>query len=145
MGDALDVDEKKILLVVFGDVERSSLVSAIRRRHGANAEVRIVAPPELSRLRWLFMDVDKALQEARQRAQRAADSLATHVEVSEPAHPDPRQAIEDALRTFGADEVVVVTHAEDEANWQEQRALHGLDDEFDVPVTVMPLAASGQR
>ena len=136
------VDGRKILLVVLADVDGAWLESGIRGRYGANAEVQVIAPPELSRLRWLFMDVDKARDEAHLRAQHAADALVTEeVEVSEPAHPDPRQAIEDALGTFAADEVVVVTHAEDEANWQERRALHDLDESFDVPVRVMSLAS----
>ena len=139
------MDERKILLVVFADVDGDWLESEIRRRYGAHAEVQVIAPPELSRLRWLFMDVDRARDEAHERAQHAAESLVTEqVEVSEPAHPDPRQAIEDALGTFAADEVVVVTHSQDEANWQERRALH-LDESFDVPVRVMSLAAAARR
>jgi hypothetical protein len=131
------------LVVVFSEVETADLESAIRRRADPDAEVRLVAPPELSRLRWLFMDVDRAHERAHSRvadAARAVDAdLSVHAEALEPAHPNPRQAVEDALRTFPADEVIVVTHPQTEASWQEQHAFGDLD-ELDVPVRVLPLA-----
>jgi hypothetical protein len=44
-------------------------------------------------------------------------------------------AIEDELRDFGADEVIVVTHSRDRETWQERGELERLREELDVPVT----------
>ena len=47
---------------------------------------------------------------------------------------DPVQAIEDALRQFPADEVLVVTRRGDEANWLEQDTAEEASERFGVPV-----------
>ena len=49
--------------------------------------------------------------------------------------PDPLRAITDALRSFPADEIVVVTRADDEASRLEQGVVAAARDRFDVPVT----------
>ena len=56
---------------------------------------------------------------------------------------DPLQALEDALRTFPADEIVVSTHPPGRSNWLEQRVVENARMRFDVPVThvVVDLAA----
>ena len=48
---------------------------------------------------------------------------------------DPVQAIEDALRTFPADEVLVVTRPDDDASWLEQDSAQEARERFGVPVT----------
>ena len=49
--------------------------------------------------------------------------------------PNPTSAIEDELRDFGADEVLVVTHPRERQTWQERGELERLQRELDVPVT----------
>ncbi len=138
---------RRLLVVVFSEARIPDLEAVIRRRADPDAEVRVIAPPELSRLRWLFMDVDEARGRAHERAERTAravgSDLAVEADVSEPVHPNPRQAIEDALRAFPADEVLVVTHPESEAGWQEQKVFAGLDD-LGVPVRVLTPAGTGR-
>ena len=48
---------------------------------------------------------------------------------------DPLQAIEDALRTFGADEIVISTHPEGRSNWLERNVVGAARERFDVPIT----------
>ena len=48
---------------------------------------------------------------------------------------DPVQAIEDALRTFPADEVLVVTRPDDDASWLEEDSAQEARERFGVPVT----------
>jgi hypothetical protein len=48
---------------------------------------------------------------------------------------DPLQAIEDALRTFGADEIVISTHPEGRSNWLERNVVGSARERFDVPIT----------
>jgi hypothetical protein len=43
--------------------------------------------------------------------------------------------MEDELRDFGADEVIVVTHPSERETWQERGELERLRHELDVPVT----------
>ena len=48
---------------------------------------------------------------------------------------DPLQAIEDALRTFGADEIVISTHPRGARNWLERNVVGDARDRFDLPIT----------
>ena len=48
---------------------------------------------------------------------------------------DPLQAIEDALRTFAPDELVISTHPEGRSNWLERGVVTGARDRFALPVT----------
>ena len=54
---------------------------------------------------------------------------------AEAGDTDPVQAIEDALRMFPADEVLVVTHRGDDASWLEQDSAEEARERFGVPVT----------
>ena len=47
---------------------------------------------------------------------------------------DPLQAIEDALRTFGADEIVVATHPEESASWLERGGVERARERFALPI-----------
>ena len=45
------------------------------------------------------------------------------------------QAIEDGLRTFGADEVIISTHPEGRSVWLEKGVVRAARERFDVPIT----------
>ena len=47
---------------------------------------------------------------------------------------DPLQAIEDALRTFGADVIIISTHPEGRSNWLERGVVSGARERFAVPI-----------
>ena len=47
---------------------------------------------------------------------------------------DPLLAIQDALQTFAADEIVLFTHAGAERNWLEEGLVDEAKGAFDVPV-----------
>jgi hypothetical protein len=132
------MDRKKLLVVATAPVEPGALREAVRNHSGEDAEIRIVAPAsDLSPLRWLVSDEDAAREEAAGVASEVADSVAgeaarTEAEVGD---TDPVQAIEDALRTFPADEVLVITHRDDEAGWLEQDSAAEARERFGVPVT----------
>ena len=48
---------------------------------------------------------------------------------------DPVQAMEDALRRFPADEVIISTHPAGRSNWLEHGVVNRAQDRFDLPVT----------
>ncbi len=57
---------------------------------------------------------------------------------------DPIQAIEDALRTFEPDEIVISTHPEGRSHWLERDVVSAARARFGLPVThvVVDLAAA---
>jgi hypothetical protein len=100
-------------------------------------EVLVVCPALNSPLRHWVSDEDGAREAAQLRLE---DCLARLGELGvgargEIGDGDPLQAIEDALRTFPADEIIVSTHPEGRSNWLERGVVAGARERFDVPVT----------
>jgi hypothetical protein len=121
-----------VLVVATAAVEESVL----RERVPADAEVHIVGPAaHVSPLRWLASDEDKARREAAEVVQEVEAAVPSERVETEVGDPDPVQAIEDALRQFRADEIVVVTHAGKKAGWLEKDAAEEAFERFNLPVT----------
>jgi hypothetical protein len=137
-GSRYGMDRKKLLVVTTAPVEPGPLRDAVREHAGDDAEIRVVAPAsDVSPLQWLANDEDAARDKAAEVASDAAQSVepeaaCTEAEVGD---TDPVQAIEDALRTFPADEVLVVTRSDDDAGWLEQDSAEAARERFGVPVT----------
>jgi nucleotide-binding universal stress UspA family protein len=136
---------KRLLVVPTAPVDDALLRDRLREHAGSDVEVRVVAPAsDLSPLQWLASDEDEARGEAAEIAQKAEKAVqpgAGRVE-AEVGDSDPVQAIEDALREFAADEVIVVTRSGDEANWLEQDAAEEASERFGVPVTQLVVGQS---
>lgn len=95
----------------------------------------VVAPAsDLSFLQWLMNDEDRARAEAERRARTAAAAAPAPVVAAAPGDVDPLIAIEDALRSFPADEIVLVTRPARSATWLEEEALDPLVERFGRPV-----------
>jgi nucleotide-binding universal stress UspA family protein len=131
------VSRRRLLVVTTVPVEGAVLRERVLQdANDRDSEVKIVAPAaHVSPLQWLASDEDAAREEAHEVAERAAEGVgrAGRVE-TEVGDPDPVQAIEDALRTFQADEVIVVTRPGEEANWLEKDAGAEARERFGVPV-----------
>jgi hypothetical protein len=81
----------------------------------------VVAPAsDISRLDWLTNAEDDARTEAGERADELAEATPTDDVEFRVGDSDPVKAIEDALRTFPADELIVVTLPDEDAAWLEK-------------------------
>jgi hypothetical protein len=135
------VADRRILLVVTTPVDEASLRDElVRRGRGVEPLVKVVAPARLSRLEWLTNDKDAARADAEGLATGVADHLGPAATEAEAGDPDPQQAIEDALQSFEADEIVLVSRSEEDADWLER----GVDEErlegFGLPVSRLVVA-----
>jgi hypothetical protein len=84
-------------------------------------ELRVVVPAvHQSRLQWLMNADDDARERADDAASSIADALPSRETDASAGDSDPLLAVEDALRDFAADEVVVVTRPDEEATWLEE-------------------------
>ncbi len=125
------------VLVIANRTLQGSELGEIMRDHG-DAEFRVVAPIVVSRVHYLASDVDRELAEARE---RLAAALAWAEEQGFEASGtvgDPfvaLGAIEDELRVFAADEVVISTYAPGKSNWLETGIVARLREELEIPVT----------
>ncbi|MBW3592881.1 MAG: hypothetical protein KY396_04225 [Actinobacteria bacterium] len=129
----------RVLVIATVPVEHSLLREQLRERSGGEEpEVRIVAPAaDVSPLEWLANDEDDARAEAEHVADDVAGAVGGEASVVDAGvgESDPVKAIEDALREWPADEVVVVTARGEEANWLERGSGAQADERFGVPVT----------
>jgi hypothetical protein len=132
------------LVVTTTPVEEAELRRRVHEHAGENAEIRVVAPAsDVSPLQWLANDEDAARRDAAEiarSAEQAVEPEARAVE-TEVGDSDPVQAIEDALRQFPADEVIVVTNPDYRAGWLEQDAAAEAEERFGVPVTHLVVGA----
>jgi hypothetical protein len=117
--------------------ERSELLAeAVRDRAGPGAEVLVVAPALNSRLRHCVSDDDEARRRAaallaRCLVQLSAAGLDARGAVGD---ADPYQAIADALHGFAADEIVLATQPEEQANRLARRLATRLRARYPAPL-----------
>jgi hypothetical protein len=138
--------ERRILVVANETVGGAPLLNMIRQRsEGVNEHVLVVVPALNSPLKHWVSDDDGAREAAQQRleASLAAMRDAGIDARGEVGDGDPLQAIEDALRTFAPDELVISTHPEGKSNWLERGVVDAARERFALPVThvVVDLAA----
>jgi hypothetical protein len=131
-------DEKRILVVANETVGGRTLREMIRQRsEGVREEVLVVCPALNSPLRTWTSDEDRAREAAQERLDESLSRLReAGINVrGEVGDGDPLQAIEDALRTFGADELIISTHPEGRSNWLERGVVDSARERFAVPIT----------
>jgi hypothetical protein len=130
--------ERRILVIANETVGGETLREEIRRRAEAYDErVRVICPTLLSRVRFIASDEDEARAKAQERLEHSLSRL-REVGVNcegEVGEADPVQAIEDALRTFAPDEIIISTHPEGRSLWLERGIVKAARERFDVPIT----------
>jgi hypothetical protein len=129
---------RHILVVANETCAGRALLEEVRyRASGFDAEVLVVAPALSSHVRYWTSDIDGARAAAAERLEASLAALAAvGIEArGEIGDSDPLQAIEDGLRTFGADEVIVSTHPPGRSNWLERDVVGKARERFDVPIT----------
>ena len=143
-----DPDERRILVIANETVGGEALRDVIREKsEGFREQVLVVCPALNSPLRHWASDDDSARRQAQARLARSLDQLAA-VGVSatgEVGDSEPLQAIEDALRTFGADEVIISTHPEGRSHWLEKGVVSGARQRFAVPITHVVVDLEAER
>jgi hypothetical protein len=109
-------DDRRVLALVLGERGHSTALSRYVD-DGDFAEVRVVAPAQVDFLHWYATDEDEASADAARRAESVGSDVAPLVAEAgaEAGDADPVQAVEDALASFSADEIVVVGERGDEA------------------------------
>ena len=138
----------RILVVANETVGGRTLRDAVRERAMLRTtEVLVVAPALNSHLRHWTSDEDGARDLARQRVDTSVAGLAaTGLRVrGVVGDAEPLQAIEDALREFGADEIVISTHPEGRSHWLEQGLVDEASRRFTLPITHVVVDLDAER
>ena len=130
--------ERRILVIANETVGGATLRDRIRERsEGVHAEVLVVAPALNTPIRHWASDEDGARATAESRLEESLERLRAGGVTArgEVGDAEPLQAIEDALRTFGADEIIISTHPEGRSQWLERGVVTAARERFAVPIT----------
>jgi GABA permease len=116
-----------------------ALLEEIRNRtRGRESEILVVTPALTgSRAEHWASDVDRAIEEARQRMELsvlAIKELGLRAR-GEVGDCEPNVAIEDSLRVFPADEIIISTHPPERSKWLEHGVVDRAREEIDLPIT----------
>ena len=130
--------QRRILVIANETVGGDELRTLLERKaEGVAEEMLLVCPALNSRVRTWTSDEDPARAEAQSRLDASLARLGeAGVSVrGEIGDGDPLQALEDALREFPADEIVVSTHPPGRSHWLEQGVVEQARHRYDVPIT----------
>lgn len=133
-------DGKFRLLVIANEtVQGEALLNEVRDRcRERRCEVMVVTPAlASSRASHWASDIDEAIELARQRMELSLIEikrlgLKARGEIGD---SDPNMAIEDALRVFPADEILISTHPPDRSRWLEHGVVDKARERIDLPIT----------
>jgi GABA permease len=138
-------DERRVLVVANEAVGTEELMSAIGTRAlSQKTRFLVVCPALTSGVKAWTSDEDPARAAAQERldamlARLAAVGIEARGEVGD---IDPLVAIEDAVRTFTPDEIVIATHAPGHSAWHEAGVVPSASARFDVPVAHVVVPAT---
>ncbi len=143
-------NERRILVIANETVGGERLRDEIHTRsEGYDEQVFVVTPALNSPLRHWASDGDNARLEAQKRLEASLDRLRSlGIDAKgEVGDGEPLQAMEDALRLFGADEIIISTHPEGRSHWLEKGIVETARERFAVPIThvVVDLAAEHEE
>jgi hypothetical protein len=115
-GQTESMTPRNVLILALEPVPEDEIQKAVEaRREVEDVSVHVVAPAAgVGPLQWLTGADDEARAEAEQLADRTADAVDAEVETEVGEH-DPVLAVEDALRMFPADEILVAGSADEKA------------------------------
>lgn len=131
-------DVRRVLVVANETVGGEELMQTIGDLALAGrSEFHVVSPALNSRLKTWTSDEDGARAAAEKRLDMTIERLATvGIEASGTVGDlDPLVAIEDAVRAFHPDEILISTHPEGRSNWLERGVVQAVEERYDAPVT----------
>jgi hypothetical protein len=120
---------------VAGPELRDQVAQRLRER---SATVHIVSPAVTETgLKHAMGDIDEAVEEASGRLDESLRQLGDlDAEVTgRVGDSDPLLAIEDALQTFSPDEILIVTHPDEDSRWLEADVFDRARHKFEPPIT----------
>jgi hypothetical protein len=126
----------RILALVSEPISADALRSAVGKEDADSAEVLVVAPSLNTRKRFFLADPDPAIARAEEVEEETVERLDEEGidAAGTPGEADPLLALQDALVTFDADEIVLFTHAQGKQNWLEEGLVDEATKRFSVPV-----------
>ena len=141
--------KRRVLVVANQTVGGRALLREIENRtRGGDSEILVVTPAlASSRAAHWSSDVDEAIELARQRMELSLQAIqeAGLRARGQVGDSEPNVAIEDALREFPADEIIISTHPPDRSRWLENGVVERARREIELPVTHVVVDLEAER
>ena len=128
---------KRILALVSEPMSGEALKQVVGAEEAEEAEVLVVAPAlNPSKVRFWASDPDGSIERAEEVAEESVERMDEEGidAAGDTGESDPLLALQDALATFAADEIVVCTRPGGEQNWLEEGVVDEARARFDTPV-----------
>jgi GABA permease len=134
---APDRGRRRVLVVANETLRGRELRDELLRRGPQRLDLRVIAPVLASRAHFLTSDIDRELAEARSRLDATLDWAATEGfdAAGRVGDMSPLMAIEDELRRYRPDELVISTHPPGRSNWLESGLVERVREQLDIPIT----------
>ena len=128
---------------VVADVDE--LPPLVRGLLDAASDVLVITPVLPGGLQWLVSDTDRARHEADERLSVVLGHMEALGVAAEGRIGDetPLTALEDAVRQFRPDHILIALRAEDHAGWQERGLVDQIRARFRIPITVFEIGREG--
>jgi hypothetical protein len=143
------VPEVNRLLVLAGAAvaDLDELPPEVRAQLDGAGEVFVVTPTLASRAEWLTSDLERARHEADERL----DTVLGQIEVSGArvtggavGDDTPLTAVEDHVRAFAPDHLLIALRSSEHADWQERGLLDKVQSRVGLPMTVFEIDGEGR-
>ncbi len=129
---------RRLLVISNATCTGAELFREIRERaEEADTEVLIVAPALTSRLHYWLLDLTEGIADAQARLAISLEHCGAAGITARGALGDanPLQAIDDAVRVFHPDEIIIATHPPGRSNWLERDVVTKARQRFAIPIT----------
>ena len=136
------------LLVLAGAAvaELDELPGEVRAELHAAGEVFVVTPTLVSSIEWLMSDIDRARHEADERLDTILGQLepsGARVTGGAVGDDTPMTVVEDHVRGFHPDRILLALRSPEHAAWQERGLVERIRSATDLPVTVFAIDSEG--
>ena len=141
-------DERRILVIANETVGGRALRDLVLEKSVSQpTEVLVICPALNAPLKHWVSDEDQARAAAQKRLDDSLSRLGDVAIIArgQVGDSDPLQAIEDGIRTFYPDELIISTHPEGRSNWLERGVVSGARERFDLPITHVVVDLEAER
>jgi GABA permease len=130
-------DAGHLLVVANETLEGAGLVEAVEELIAADGEVLVVCPVLVGRSRYWTSDLSAGIARARERLHGSLETLHARGIACDGIVGDghPLLAIEDALRAFPSDHILIVTHPPARSVWLERKLITRARARFALPIS----------
>ena len=133
-------ERRRILVLANETCAGTAVCEEVRYRAGrGESEVLVVAPALAgSRLgHWFSSNIEAARESAQERLASSVAALTSAglYAQGQLGDGDPLQALDDAVRVFTPDEIIISTHPPTRSNWLERRVVQRARERYPLPIT----------